>query len=180
MPYTFALAGGCFWCLDAIYREMRGVSEVTVGFAGGSVPHPTSEQVATGETGHAEVVRVSFDPAVVPPSVILDIFFAFHDPTQLNRQGDDIGTHYRSALFYEDDEQRALFERALAKAADLWEKPIVTRLERLDTFYPAEESNQAYFAKNPADAYCERITKPKILRLRKSFAQYLVHSVGAG
>ncbi len=117
---------------------------------------------------------MTFDPTVVPTSVILDVFFAFHDPTQLNRQGDSVGTHYRSALLYADEEQRALFERAVAKASELWEEPVVTQIEPLKAFYLAEESNQDYFAKNPGDAYCERITKPKVLKLRKSFAEFVI------
>jgi peptide-methionine (S)-S-oxide reductase len=173
MTQSFVLGGGCFWCLDAIYRRLRGVQEVEVGFAGGALPNPSLDAVSTGTTGHAEVVRVTFEPELVSPSTILDVFFAFHDPTQRDRQGDDIGSHYRSALFYTDDAQRELFERSLASAAQTWGAPVVTQVSRLDAFYPADASQQDFFNKNPGNAYCEAITGPKVVRLRKSFAHLL-------
>jgi peptide-methionine (S)-S-oxide reductase len=174
MLERFVVGGGCYWCFDAIYRGVRGVSRVEVGFAGGAVANPTLEQVSTGSTGHAEVVRVTFDTEEVSPTVILDIFFAFHDPTQLDRQWDDVGTHYRSTLLYETDDQKKLFEEAVEKAAEIWDAPIVTRIEPLATFYPAEESQQDFFAKNPDSAYCQAKTAPKLVGLRKAFARYLV------
>ncbi len=170
---TFVLAGGCFWCLDAVYRTLEGVSDVVSGYTGGSVPNPTYEQVCTGTTGQAEAVAVTFDPEVIPADVILDVFFTLHDPRQLNRQGNDIGTQYRSAMFYDGEEQKALFEESLKRAADLWDGGIVTTLEPLGEFYRAEEYHQDFFAKNPGQGYCMAVALPKVNKVRKAYATYI-------
>lgn len=167
------LAGGCFWCLDAVYRVLRGVDEVTAGYAGGHTEHPSYEQVCTGTTGHAEVVAVRFDPAVIPSEIILDVFFTLHDPTQLNRQGNDIGTQYRSAMLYADEAQHELFEAAKARAAEWWPGEIVTVIEPLTTFYSAEDYHQDFFAKNPGQGYCMAVAVPKVNKIRASYTKYL-------
>jgi len=171
--HTFHLAGGCFWCLDAVYRTIDGVTEVESGYTGGTVAHPDYETVCTGTTGHAEAVAVTFDPEKVPDEVILDIFFTLHDPRQLNRQGNDIGTQYRTAMFYADDAQRELFEAARARADELWGGGIVTAIEPLGDWWPAEEYHQNFFAKNPNQGYCLAVAVPKVAKVRKSFAQYV-------
>lgn len=171
---TFVLAGGCFWCLDAVYRTLRGVSDVVSGYTGGTVADPSYELVCTGSTGHAEAVAVTFDPEVIPASVILDVFFTLHDPRQLNRQGNDVGTQYRSAMFYADDEQKALFEAAVVRAAEVWDGEIVTTLDHLGDFYPAEDYHQDFFAKNPGQGYCMAVALPKVNKVRKSFADYVI------
>jgi peptide-methionine (S)-S-oxide reductase len=170
---TFVLAGGCFWCLDAVYRTLNGVTDVVSGYTGGTVVDPSYEAVCTGQTGHAEVVAVSFDETVIPQDVILDVFFTLHDPRQLNRQGNDVGTQYRSAMFYEDDLQKSLFEEAIARADSLWDGSIVTTLEPLRDFYTAEEYHQDFFAKNPGQGYCLAVAVPKVNKVRKSFASYI-------
>lgn len=171
---TFVLAGGCFWCLDAAYRSLRGVTEVVSGYVGGTVPHPSYEQVCTGTTGHAEAVAVTFDSAQIPSRVILDAFFTMHDPRQLNRQGDDIGTQYRSAMFPADEDQRALFEDALQRAEDFWDAAPVTTIEEPGEFYPAEEYHQDFFAKNPTQGYCLAVAVPKVNKVRARFAEHIV------
>jgi peptide-methionine (S)-S-oxide reductase len=171
--HTFVLAGGCFWCLDAVYRTLNGVSDVVSGYAGGTVPNPSYEAVCTGDTGHAEVVAVTFDAEVIPDSVILDVFFTLHDPRQLNRQGNDVGTQYRSAMFYEDDLQKSLFEAAIARADELWGGGVVTSLEPLREFYTAEEYHQNFFAKNPGQGYCLAVAVPKVNKVRASFSSYI-------
>ncbi|KQS05734.1 MAG: peptide-methionine (S)-S-oxide reductase MsrA [Microbacterium ginsengisoli] len=170
---TFVLAGGCFWCLDAAYRSLRGVSSVVSGYTGGRRPHPTYEQVCTGATGHAEAVAVTFEPDVVPADVILDAFFTMHDPRQLNRQGNDIGTQYRSAMFPADDAQRELFEAARDRASEWWDGGIVTTIEPLGEFYPAEDYHQDFFAKNPTQGYCLAVAVPKVNKVRARFAEYV-------
>jgi peptide-methionine (S)-S-oxide reductase len=170
---TFVLAGGCFWCLDAVYRTLQGVQDVVSGYTGGTVPNPSYEQVCTGTTGQAEAVAVTFDPAVIPAHIILDVFFTLHDPRQLNRQGNDVGTQYRSAMFYDGDEQKALFERALERADELWDGGIVTTLEPLGEFYRAEEYHQDFFAKNPGQGYCMAVAVPKVTKVRKAYASYI-------
>ncbi|SJN24091.1 Peptide methionine sulfoxide reductase MsrA [Microbacterium esteraromaticum] len=167
------LAGGCFWCLDAAYRPLRGVQSVVSGYTGGSTSDPTYEQVCTGRTGHAEAVAVTFDPDVIPADVILDAFFTMHDPRQLNRQGNDVGTQYRSAMFPADDAQRQTFETARARAATLWDGEPVTTMEALGAFYPAEDEHQDFFAKNPTQGYCLAVAVPKVNKVRAHFAQYL-------
>ena len=173
---TFVLAGGCFWCLDAVYRTLDGVEDVISGYTGGPSAYPSYEQVCTGTTGHAEAVKVVFDETVIPAEVILDVFFTLHDPRQLNRQGADVGTQYRSAMFYVDDEQKQLFERALTKAADIWDGTIVTTLEPLGAWYDAEDYHQDFFAKNPGQGYCLAVALPKVNKVRKSFASYVLAS----
>lgn len=170
---TFVLAGGCFWCLDAVYRVLDGVSDVVSGYTGGAVPDPTYEHVCTGTTGHAEVVAVHFDEAVIPAEVILDVFFTLHDPRQLNRQGNDVGTQYRSAMFYDGEEQRELFEAARARADEYWEGGIVTTIEPLGELYAAEDYHQDFFAKNPGQGYCLAVALPKVNKIRKSYAPYI-------
>ena len=170
---TFVLAGGCFWCLDAVYRTLEGVEDVVSGYTGGTVPNPSYELVCTGTTGHAEAVEVRFDPAVIPADIILDVFFTLHDPRQLNRQGNDVGTQYRSAMFYQGDEQKALFEAALVRADELWDGGIVTTLEPLGEFYRAEEYHQDFFAKNPGQGYCMAVAVPKVSKVRKAYASYI-------
>ena len=170
---TYVLAGGCFWCLDAAYRVLRGVSSVVSGYIGGSTVNPTYEQICTGTTGHAEAVAVTFDPSVIPSDVILDAFFTMHDPRQLNRQGNDVGTQYRSAMFYRDDEQQALFEAARERAAGMWGGDVVTEISPMGEFYEAEDYHQDFFAKNPTQGYCLAVAAPKVSKVRKSFAEYL-------
>ena len=169
---TFVLAGGCFWCLDAAYRALDGVVEVESGYIGGTVPNPSYELVCTGTTGHAEAVRVTFDPERIPADVILDAFFTMHDPRQLNRQGNDVGTQYRSAMFPQDDDQRALFEAAKERASEWWDGGLVTTMEPATDFYPAEEYHQDFFAKNPGQGYCLAVAVPKVNKVRARFGEY--------
>ena len=171
--HTFVLAGGCFWCLDAVYRTLNGVTAVVSGYAGGEGANPSYEAVCTGLTGHAEVVAVTFDPEIIPDQVILDVFFSLHDPTQLNRQGNDVGTQYRSAMFPADDAQRELFESAIALAATWWDAPVATTIEPLTAFYEGEEYHQDFFARNPGQGYCLAVALPKVNKIRKSFAPYI-------
>ena len=165
------LAGGCFWCLEAVFLEVEGVHEVVSGYAGGSVPQPTYEQVCTGRTGHAEVVQLTFDPEIISYRKLLEIFFSIHDPTTLNRQGADVGTQYRSAIFYHSVEQQEIAERIIDElnAAGRWEKPIVTEVTALESFYPAEEYHQQYFARNPENRYCRVVIPPKVAKFRQKF-----------
>ena len=170
---TFYLGGGCYWCLDAAYRVLRGVTSVVSGFAGGHVPSPTYEAVCTGSTGHAEIVAVTFDESVIPADVILDAFFTMHDPRQLNRQGNDVGTQYRSAMFPTDADQRVLFEAARDRANDNWGGGVVTEIVDFTEFFPAEDYHQDFFAKNPTQGYCLAVAVPKVNKVRAGFAQYL-------
>jgi peptide-methionine (S)-S-oxide reductase len=165
------LGGGCFWCLEAIFDELKGVEQVASGYAGGTVPNPSYEAVCSGMTGHAEVVQVSFDPQVVSFKEILEVFFAFHDPTTLNRQGADVGTQYRSAIFYHTPEQRATAEQVITElnAAGIWKAPIVTEVTPLTAFYPAEEYHQEFFQRNPGQLYCQFVISPKIAKFRKEY-----------
>ena len=174
--HTFVVAGGCFWCLDAVYRTLKGVSDVVSGYTGGSTKNPDYDSVCSGTTGHAEAVAVTFDPDVIPDSVILDVFFSLHDPRQLNRQGADVGTQYRSAMFFADDEQRELFEAARDRASEYWEGGIVTTIEPLGEYYRAEEYHQDFFAKNPGQGYCLAVALPKVNKIRKSYAEYVLAS----
>lgn len=171
---TYVLAGGCFWCLDAVYRGIKGVGEVVSGYAGGDVSHPTYEKVSTGATGHAETVQITFDESVIPGDVILDIFFLIHDPTTLNRQGNDVGTQYRSAMFYGDDAQKTIFKAAIDRAKTHWGNDIVTELIPLEKFYPAEDYHQDYFNKNPGNGYCSIVIEPKIVKARKEYKEWFV------
>jgi peptide-methionine (S)-S-oxide reductase len=161
------LAGGCFWCLDAAYRQIDGVTGVVSGYAGGHRPDPTYEQVSTGSTGHAEVVNVEFDPEVISFPEILEIFWTIHDPTTLNRQGADVGTQYRSAIFYNDDAQKTAAEASRDAVQELWSNPVVTEIVPLQAFYPAEDYHQDYYAKNPGQGYCVAVINPKLKKLRE-------------
>ena len=173
MAKTFVLAGGCYWCLDAAYRALRGVIDVQSCFTGGHTVDPTYPQVCTGSTGHAEAVAVTFDETVLPESVVLDAFFTMHDPTQLNRQGNDIGTQYRSAMFYSDEQQRELFENAKIRAQEWWPDRLVTSIEPLGEVYPAPDDHQDFFAKNPTQGYCLAVALPKVNKVRRAFTEYL-------
>ena len=168
---TATLAGGCFWCLDAVFADLKGVDKVESGFSGGAVPNPSYEQVCTGSTGHAEVVQVTFDPSVISYRDLLDVFFTVHDPTTLNRQGNDVGTQYRSAIFTHSPEQKAAAGKAIADltAQRVWSGPIVTRIEPFTAFYRAEDYHQDYYAKNPRAGYCQLVIAPKVAKFRKHF-----------
>jgi peptide-methionine (S)-S-oxide reductase len=165
------LGGGCFWCLEAVFLELRGVERVASGFAGGQVANPTYKQVCTGETGHAEVVQVAFDPHVVSYEDLLRVFFTVHDPTALNRQGHDVGTQYRSVIFTHDAAQRAAAERVRDEtaAAGIWPGSIVTEIAPLEAFYPAGPEHENYFARNPWSGYCQAVIAPKVAKFRKTF-----------
>ena len=169
----FVLGGGCFWCLDAVYRNVRGVTSSIAGYAGGHTENPTYEQVCYADTGHAEVLEVSFDPEQVTSESILDIFFTLHDPTQLNRQGADVGTQYRSSMMYATEEQKELFEQAIERAKSIWGDQIVTEVVPLDVFYEAESYHQDYFAKNPNQGYCLAVVSPKVAKVRANFASLM-------
>jgi len=174
--HTITIAGGCFWCLDAVYRTLTGVTDVISGYTGGVTQDPDYDSVCTGTTGHAEAVQVVFDETVIPDSVILDVFFTLHDPRQLNRQGNDVGTQYRSAMFYTDDEQKAEFEAARDRAGEYWDGGIVTTIEPLGIYYRAEDYHQDFFAKNPGQGYCLAVALPKVNKIRRSYAEYVLTS----
>ena len=169
------LAGGCFWCLEAAFELLQGVSKVESGYTGGTAPDPNYKQVCTGATGHAEVVQITFDPATISFGDLLDVFFTLHDPTTLNRQGPDVGTQYRSAIYYHSHEQKDQAEKKIAEwnAAGHWGKPIVTEVVPLTKFHPAEDYHQGYFRSNPEQGYCQAVVAPKVAKLRKSFAAKL-------
>jgi peptide-methionine (S)-S-oxide reductase len=165
------LAGGCFWCLEAVFDDLKGVQSVESGYSGGHVPNPSYHEVCDGRTGHAEVVQVTFDPEVVSFADILRVFFAIHDPTTLNRQGADVGTQYRSAIFYHNDEQKRIAEQVIREieAADIWDNRIVTEVGPFDRFYMAEAYHQGYFANNRFQPYCQVVIAPKVAKFRKQF-----------
>jgi peptide-methionine (S)-S-oxide reductase len=165
------LGGGCFWCLEAVYLELKGVERVVSGYAGGHVANPTYEAVCSGATGHAEVVQLTYDPAVISFHQILEVFFTIHDPTTLNRQGADVGTQYRSAIFTHDAEQKQIAEEVIAaiEAEGIWRNPIVTEVAPLERFHPAETYHQNYFARNPYQPYCQVVVAPKVAKFRKKF-----------
>jgi peptide-methionine (S)-S-oxide reductase len=169
------LGGGCFWCLEAVFDDLKGVISVESGYMGGKNPDPTYEQVCSGRSGHAEVVQISFDPAVVTFREILEVFFVIHDPTTLNRQGNDSGTQYRSAIFYHSPEQKAAAEQVMANlgGARLWRDPIVTEVTPATVFYIAEDYHQEYFARNPGAGYCQFVVAPKVAKFRKQFLSKL-------
>jgi len=169
------LAGGCFWCLEAVFDELRGVESVVSGYAGGSAPNPTYRQVCEGTTGHAEVVQIAFDPQEVSFRELLEVFFTIHDPTTLNRQGGDVGTQYRSAIFYHTPEQEATAREVIARlsAEGLWDAPVVTEVTPLTEFYPAEDYHQEYFARNADQPYCRAVVAPKVAKFRKHFLDRL-------
>lgn len=169
------LAGGCFWCLEAVYDELNGVEDVVSGYSGGKMPDPSYGMVCTGVTGHAEVVQLTFDPKIISFKEILEVFFTIHDPTTLNRQGSDVGTQYRSAIFYHTPEQRAIAEQVIAdlSAAHVWDALIVTELKPFEKFYPAEAYHQEYFKRNPNQTYCRVVINPKVAKFRKRFLDKL-------
>ena len=165
------LGGGCFWCLEAVFDDIAGVEDVVSGYAGGTVDNPSYKQVCAGTTGHAEVVRITFDPRSISFKEILEVFFTIHDPTTLNRQGHDIGTQYRSIILYASPRQRAVAQQTISelRASGIWDRPIVTELVPASTFYPAEEYHQEYFSKNPTQPYCQVVVAPKVAKARKQF-----------
>jgi peptide-methionine (S)-S-oxide reductase len=175
IPESATLAGGCFWCLEAVFLELKGVEKVESGYSGGDLPAPTYEQVCSGDTGHAEVVQVTFDPAVISYRELLQIFFTIHDPTTLNRQGADVGTQYRSAIFYHSAAQKATAEEVIAalEAEHVWGKPIVTQVVAYEMLYPAEAYHRDYYRRNPNQGYCRIVIAPKVSKLRKAFFEKL-------
>jgi peptide-methionine (S)-S-oxide reductase len=169
------LAGGCFWCIEAVFREVDGVENLISGYTGGTTVNPTYQQVCNDRTGHAEAVQVTFDPARISYREILEIFFSVHDPTTLNRQGADMGTQYRSAIFYHNEQQKAIAEQLIGELnkAGLWEETIVTQVAPLDKFYPAEDYHREYFSRHPQQAYCQVVISPKVNKFRKQWAKRL-------
>ena len=169
------LGGGCFWCLEAVFKELRGVRKVTSGYAGGTVPNPTYKQVCGGRTGHAEVVQVAFDPAEISYADLLRVFFTVHDPTTKDRQGNDVGTQYRSVILTQTDAQRDTAQAVIDEitASKIWPAPLVTEIVKLRLFYPAEEDHEDYFARNPGTGYCRVVVAPKVVKFRKLFADKL-------
>ncbi|HSG42442.1 MAG TPA: peptide-methionine (S)-S-oxide reductase MsrA [Anaerolineales bacterium] len=173
--HTATLAGGCFWCLEAVFDDVKGVHGVESGYAGGNVDNPTYQAVCSGNTGHAEVVQVHFDPGIVSYRDLLNVFFAIHNPTTLNRQGADVGTQYRSAIFYHNDDQKMIAEQLIDElnTQNIWNAPIVTEVSPLDKFYIAEDYHQEYFARNPNQPYCQAVVAPKVAKFRKHFLELL-------
>jgi peptide-methionine (S)-S-oxide reductase len=169
------LAGGCFWCLEAVFEQLRGVERVQSGYAGGKTAEPSYRQVCSGMTGHAEVVQVTFDPAAISYADLLDVFFAIHDPTTLDRQGGDIGMQYRSAIFYHSPQQKQTAEEKIAAldAAQIWPSPLVTQVVPFEQFWPAEAYHQGYFRANPNQGYCQAVVSPKVAKFRKQFTARL-------
>lgn len=169
------LGGGCFWCTEAVFDDLRGVESVVSGYSGGSVPDPSYQQVCSGRTGHAEVIRVTFDPQTISYKELLEIFFTVHDPTTLNRQGADTGTQYRSVIFYHSDEQKRVAEEVIKEvnATGMWNAPVVTQLAAEAEFYPAEEYHQKYFLRNPGQGYCSMVVAPKVNKFRHKYFEKL-------
>lgn len=176
MSTKITLAGGCFWCIESAFKQVRGIEKAESGYAGGAAPNPSYEEVCTGRTGHAEVVQLTFDEAQISVREILEIFFALHDPTQLNRQGNDIGTQYRSAVFYHNENQAEAAHAIIAEInqQNTWDGVVVTEVEPLDVFYSAGDYHEDYFARNPENAYCQAVVSPKLAKFRKTFADKLV------
>jgi peptide-methionine (S)-S-oxide reductase len=172
---TATLAGGCFWCLEAVFEQLRGVRQVRSGYAGGHVPHPTYEQVCSGQTGHAEAVQIHFDPTVVSFDELLQVFFSIHDPSTLNRQGADVGTQYRSAIFHHSEAQRQAAEGCIAALtrAGLFQEPIVTQVVPYEHFEEAEAEHQEFYRRNPGQPYCMAVVAPKVAKFRKQFLDML-------
>ena len=170
---TITLGGGCFWCLEAVFDELKGVSRVESGYAGGHVANPDYAQVSAGDTGHAEVVQITFDPQVITRDIILQVYFTIHDPTTLNRQGNDVGEQYRSIAFYRDDVQKAAIEKAIADARAHWNGKVVTAVEPFRQFYKAENYHQEYFKLHGTQPYCQLVVAPKVAKFRKLFHDYL-------
>ena len=166
---TATFGGGCFWCLEAIFKDLKGVVAVVPGYSGGHVENPTYKQVCTDETGHAEVIQITYDPDVISYKDLLEVFFSIHDPTTLNRQGGDVGTQYRSVIFYETDDEKEVAREVMTNMASLWDDPIVTELTQLAIFYPAEDYHHDYFALNPQQGYCQMVIAPKVVKFRKEF-----------
>jgi peptide-methionine (S)-S-oxide reductase len=172
---TATLGAGCFWCVEAVFDDLRGVEDVVSGYSGGHTENPTYAQVCSETTGHAEVTQIKFDPEEISFADLLRVFFAVHDPTTLNRQGNDVGTSYRSAIFYHSDEQKQTAEEIIKEVteAGIYDKPIVTEVTKFDKFYPAEDYHQEYFANNPAQPYCAAVVAPKVAKFRKQFISRL-------
>jgi peptide-methionine (S)-S-oxide reductase len=172
---TATLAGGCFWCLEAVFDDLKGVISVESGYTGGHIPNPSYKMVCSGETGHAEAVQVTFNPTVISYKELLTIFFTIHDPTTLNRQGNDVGTQYRSAIFYQDEDQRQTAQQVIKEITELgiWDKPIVTEVAPFEKFYIAEDYHQEYYANNPNQGYCRVVIKPKVAKFRKRYQAML-------
>lgn len=172
---TITLGGGCFWCLEAVYDQLEGVLDVVSGYTGGQAPNPSYEEICTGATGHAEVVQVTFDPQVVSTREILELFFSIHDPTTLNRQGPDVGSQYRSGVFYHSEAQKEIAEQLIREleAGRIWPDPIVTEVTPLNAFYPAEDYHQEYFQRNPYQGYCQVVIAPKVAKFRQKYAHRL-------
>jgi peptide-methionine (S)-S-oxide reductase len=170
---TAILGGGCFWCTEAVYLEVKGVTSVESGYTGGSVPDPSYEQVCAGDTGHAEVVKLQFDPAVISYRDLLEIFFTIHDPTTLNRQGNDVGTQYRSVIYTATPEQEATARQVMAEMAAVWDAPIVTDLAPLQTYYRAEDYHQDYFRQHPLQGYCAFVVAPKVAKFKKTYSAHI-------
>ena len=170
---SFVLGGGCFWCLDSSFMQFRGIQDVEVGYSGGHTSNPDYETVCSEATGHAEVARGIFDEDQIPAETVLDIFFPLHDPTQLNRQGNDVGSSYRTCMFFEDDNQKQLFGEAIERAKKVWGDGIVTTIQPLEQFWMGEEYHQDFFAKNPNQGYCNFVVKPKMDKTAKAFTSYL-------
>jgi len=173
MSEVAVLGGGCFWCTEAVYLQVRGIAKVESGYSGGAAPNPTYEQVCTGDTGHAEVVRLEYDPAVISYRDILEIFFTIHDPTTLNRQGNDVGTQYRSVIYHQSPEQEATARQVIAEMAHVWDAPIVTELSAAQPYYKAEDYHQNYFAQHPLQGYCAFVVEPKVAKFRKMYSNKL-------
>lgn len=173
---TIVFGSGCFWCSEAVFQRLRGVHSVTSGYAGGDTASPTYREVSTKNTGHAEVIRVVFDPTTIPLDILLDVFFATHDPTTRNRQGNDVGPQYRSIILYMTDEQKHIIKNYIQKLSDeqIFDQPIVTEVALLATFYPGEEYHQNYYNRNTEQGYCQFVIEPKLAKLRKRFGVYLV------
>lgn len=169
---TYTLSGGCFWCLDAVYREFQGVQDIVSGYAGGQKDDANYYTVASGTTEHVETAQITFDETILPGNVVLDIFFTLHDPTSRNKQGADEGPQYASVMWYTDEDQKQAFETALQRAAALYDKPIVTRIEPLVEFYPGETEHQDYMTNNPTNPYCQIVIAPKVTKARHSFSAY--------
>jgi peptide-methionine (S)-S-oxide reductase len=172
------LAGGCFWCLEAVFAELEGIEKAVSGYAGGRTANPSYQEVCTGKTGHAEAVQITFDPKVVSYKDILEVFFQIHDPTMLNRQGADVGTQYRSAIFYHNAEQKAMAEQMIQQldAAKVWKSAIVTEVKPFSAFYPAEDYHQEYFRRNASQPYCQAVIAPKLEKVRKHYSDRLKRS----
>ncbi len=173
MTELATLAGGCFWCLDAVYRDLRGVEQVVSGYMGGQTANPSYELVCTGTSGHAEVVQIKFDPDTISYRELLEVFFTIHDPTTLNRQGADSGSQYRSAIFYHSQEQKTTAEEVIAEVQPLWDNPIVTEVAQADRFYPGEDYHQDYFNNNSNQPYCLAVIEPKVAKARATFLEKL-------